>query len=119
VWRSSLSCRARRIPTGHRSDSLPEATTAPGSAATPAGVQCRHVGGRHGPQAPATAHPYRGPPAASDHFHEQPMHIRDWPSSERPREKLLARGAPVLSDAELLALFLRSEEHTSELQSRE
>ncbi len=36
------------------------------------------------------------------------MHIRDWPSSERPREKLLARGAPVLSDAELLALFLGS-----------
>ena len=36
------------------------------------------------------------------------MHIRDWPSGERPREKLLARGAPVLSDAELLALFLGS-----------
>src|SRR5690606_4391335 len=37
-----------------------------------------------------------------------PMHIRDWPSGERPREKLLARGAAVLSDAELLALFLGS-----------
>ncbi|TKS53129.1 JAB domain-containing protein [Luteimonas yindakuii] len=36
------------------------------------------------------------------------MHIRDWPSSERPREKLLARGAAVLSDAELLAIFLGS-----------
>ena len=36
------------------------------------------------------------------------MHIRDWPSGERPREKLLARGAAVLSDAELLALFLGS-----------
>ncbi len=36
------------------------------------------------------------------------MHIRDWPSSERPREKLLARGAAALSDAELLALFLGS-----------
>ena len=36
------------------------------------------------------------------------MHIRDWPSNERPREKLLARGAGVLSDAELLALFLGS-----------
>ena len=34
------------------------------------------------------------------------MHIRDWPSSERPRERLLAQGAGVLSDAELLALFL-------------
>ncbi|MEO8366341.1 MAG: DNA repair protein RadC [Pseudoxanthomonas sp.] len=36
------------------------------------------------------------------------MHIRDWPAEERPREKLLARGAGVLSDAELLAIFLGS-----------
>jgi len=36
------------------------------------------------------------------------MHIRDWPATERPREKLLARGAAVLSDAELLAIFLGS-----------
>ena len=34
------------------------------------------------------------------------MHIRDWPEDERPREKLLARGAPALSDAELLAIFI-------------
>jgi DNA repair protein RadC len=34
------------------------------------------------------------------------MHIRDWPAGERPREKLLARGAAALSDAELLALFI-------------
>jgi DNA repair protein RadC len=36
------------------------------------------------------------------------MHIHEWPSAERPREKLLSRGASVLSDAELLALFLGS-----------
>ena len=36
------------------------------------------------------------------------MGIRDWPASERPREKLLARGAGALSDAELLAIFLRT-----------
>lgn len=36
------------------------------------------------------------------------MRIRDWPSDERPREKLLARGAGALSDAELLAIFLGS-----------
>lgn len=36
------------------------------------------------------------------------MTIRDWPAAERPREKLLARGAAALSDAELLALFLGS-----------
>jgi DNA repair protein RadC len=35
------------------------------------------------------------------------MAISDWPVAERPREKLLARGAPMLSDAELLAIFLR------------
>lgn len=36
------------------------------------------------------------------------MHIRDWPQEDRPREKLLARGPRVLSDAELLAIFLGS-----------
>lgn len=35
------------------------------------------------------------------------MAITDWPASERPREKLLAHGAKALSDAELLAIFLR------------
>jgi DNA repair protein RadC len=34
--------------------------------------------------------------------------IRDWPESERPREKLLERGAQALSDAELIALLLGS-----------
>ncbi|MBN2887698.1 MAG: DNA repair protein RadC [Chromatiaceae bacterium] len=36
------------------------------------------------------------------------MGINDWPEDERPREKLLARGAEALSDAELLAIFLRT-----------
>lgn len=36
------------------------------------------------------------------------MAIRDWPAAERPREKLLARGPGALSDAELLAVFLRT-----------
>jgi DNA repair protein RadC len=36
------------------------------------------------------------------------MGIRDWPSDERPREKLLARGPAALCDAELLAIWLRS-----------
>ncbi|MGH8181953.1 MAG: RadC family protein [Steroidobacteraceae bacterium] len=34
--------------------------------------------------------------------------IREWPEGERPREKLLNRGAQSLSDAELLALLLGS-----------
>ena len=34
--------------------------------------------------------------------------ISDWPIEERPREKLLDRGADTLSDAELLAIFLRT-----------
>jgi len=33
--------------------------------------------------------------------------ISDWPVGERPRERLLAQGAAALSDAELLAIFLR------------
>ncbi len=36
------------------------------------------------------------------------MAITDWPSEERPREKLLLKGADALSDAELLAIFLRT-----------
>lgn len=36
------------------------------------------------------------------------MPITDWPLNERPREKLLAQGAAALSDAELLAIFLRT-----------
>jgi len=36
------------------------------------------------------------------------MKITDWPMEERPREKLLHLGASALSDAELLAIFLRT-----------
>ncbi len=35
------------------------------------------------------------------------MHIRDWPVTERPREKLLVQGADTLTEAELLAVLLR------------
>ena len=35
------------------------------------------------------------------------MAIKHWPENERPRERLLAQGAASLSDAELLAIFLR------------
>ena len=36
------------------------------------------------------------------------MAISHWPMNERPREKLILRGASALSDAELLAIFLRT-----------
>ena len=35
------------------------------------------------------------------------MSITNWPEDERPRERLLKQGASALSDAELLAIFLR------------
>lgn len=35
------------------------------------------------------------------------MQIRDWPPAERPREKLLQLGSGALSEAELLAIWLR------------
>jgi DNA repair protein RadC len=35
------------------------------------------------------------------------MAITDWPEADRPRERLLREGAEALSDAELLAIFLR------------
>jgi DNA repair protein RadC len=36
------------------------------------------------------------------------MAICDWPEDARPREKLLRHGAAVLTDAELVAVFLRT-----------
>ncbi len=36
------------------------------------------------------------------------MSIKDWPAEDRPREKLLRCGADSLTDAELLAIFLRT-----------
>ncbi|MFT5083497.1 MAG: DNA repair protein RadC [Lentisphaeria bacterium] len=36
------------------------------------------------------------------------MAITDWPLNERPREKLLTLGPTMLTDAELLAIFLRT-----------
>ena len=36
------------------------------------------------------------------------MRISDWPLAERPRERLLATGAAALSDAELVAVLLRT-----------
>lgn len=35
------------------------------------------------------------------------MAINDWPEDQRPRERLIRQGAVALSDAELLAVFLR------------
>lgn len=35
------------------------------------------------------------------------MAITDWPQDQRPRERLIRHGAAALSDAELLAVFLR------------
>lgn len=34
--------------------------------------------------------------------------LKDWPTQDKPREKLLRQGAQSLSDAELLAIFLRT-----------
>ena len=36
------------------------------------------------------------------------MSLSDWPPNERPREKLLSRGAATLSEAELLAILLQT-----------
>lgn len=36
------------------------------------------------------------------------MAIKNWPAGERPRERLIKQGSRVLSDAELLAIFLRT-----------
>lgn len=38
----------------------------------------------------------------------QAPRLKDWPDAERPRERLLSRGAAALSNAELLAILLRT-----------
>jgi DNA repair protein RadC len=55
--------------------------------------------------APAAAGAVLAPDAAAL---RRQLRISEWPESERPREKLLERGAAALSDAELLAIFLGS-----------
>jgi hypothetical protein len=42
---------------------------------------------------------------------ESEMSIKDWAADDRPREKLLIRGPGALTDAELLAIFLRTGTH--------
>jgi DNA repair protein RadC len=42
-----------------------------------------------------------------------PGGIKEWPEDERPREKLLKRGPDALTDAELLALILRTGDASS------
>jgi DNA repair protein RadC len=42
------------------------------------------------------------------HSKERLMRIADWPIDDRPREKLLAKGPEALSDAELIAILLRT-----------
>ena len=49
---------------------------------------------------------YKSDRLTNDEFKEQAL--KKWPSGERPREKLLKQGAVSLSDAELLAIFLRT-----------
>jgi DNA repair protein RadC len=39
--------------------------------------------------------------------------IKEWPEEDRPREKLLAKGAPALSETELLAIILRNGDASS------
>ncbi len=39
--------------------------------------------------------------------------IKAWPEDERPREKMMRRGSPTLSDAELLALIIRTGDSVS------
>jgi DNA repair protein RadC len=73
----------------------PAASTGPGTPPVAAG----------GPFTPPRTRPRPGAPAKAP---PRALTIREWPESERPREKLLERGAQALSDAELLALLLGS-----------
>src|SRR6185295_16632127 len=47
-------------------------------------------------------------PPTPEHFRMAQTKIREMPQDERPREKLLGRGAAALTDPELLAILLRT-----------
>ncbi len=49
----------------------------------------------------------KSPRTLADAFHTCHT-VKDWPAGERPREKLLSRGPAALTEAELLALILRT-----------
>ena len=50
----------------------------------------------------------QAPPSFSRAFRMAQTKIREMPQSERPREKLLGRGAAALTDSELVAILLRT-----------
>jgi DNA repair protein RadC len=86
-----------------RTAPTPLASSAPSTGpGTPAPTLAIPTAGR---AAPPTTRPRPGTPAKAT---PRTLTIREWPESERPREKLLERGAQALSDAELLALLLGS-----------
>ncbi|MBL4940572.1 MAG: DNA repair protein RadC [Colwellia sp.] len=47
-------------------------------------------------------------PERAQQYQSNKQTLKSWPSAERPREKLLSLGSASLSDAELLAIFLRT-----------
>lgn len=49
-----------------------------------------------------------GQTVAMDRCPSPPRSIKHWPTGERPRERLLTQGAAALSDAELVAILLRT-----------
>jgi DNA repair protein RadC len=57
---------------------------------------------------PSAALPCLRSPQAPAKTSPRPLPMRDWPKSEQPREKLLEHGPQALSDAEILALLLRT-----------
>src|SRR5207237_7713378 len=72
---------------------------------------CRLVGGETAGQTeqePLTRQRQGAAPVKGMRIVSQAMRITDWPPSERPRERLLEKGADTLSDAELVAVLLRS-----------
>lgn len=54
------------------------------------------------------APPIRQPIAPTLPLIGKPMSIREWPVDDRPREKLLRLGPQALTEAELIAIFLRT-----------
>jgi DNA repair protein RadC len=94
---------ANAILTAPTPPAPPAASTGPGTPPTAPAAPIATGG------TPPIVQPVARPrPGAQAKAPPRALTIREWPESERPREKLLERGAQALSDAELLALLLGS-----------
>jgi DNA repair protein RadC len=101
AWNNAISANTAAFIPLPRWHAVPDNTSAPNPPSSDRSVKEKPLN-PHATQ----AHPQGTPPSIKSI--PKLLTIRNWPQSERPREKLLEKGPQALSDAEVLALLLES-----------